>query len=284
MIYVCIPSRDEAKTLGLLLWKVRKIFAELEREYQLLVVDDGSTDDTASILPNYERALPLTVLREATPAGMPRAVTRRLGEALARTDRPRRDCAIVLHADFRHDPAIIPMLVKQIDSGADLVVAEGTPEAGSPRGYRFLRRLAPWILRGRGRIPGIRDTVSGCYAARLVTVREAMQHLVGDWIATDGWAANAEMVARLAAHSRRVVGVPMQERQDWQQRPSRIRPWEEARRLWAAAGQIPPVPTTSSPVTTSDTTAPDSDAELEDRPGRKRRRRRRRPARRSATA
>lgn len=279
MIYVCIPSRDEAKTLGLLLWKVRKIFAELEREYQLLVVDDGSTDDTATILPNYERALPLTVLREATPRGMPRAVARLLREALARTDRPRRDCAIVLHADFRHDPDIIPALVKQIDSGADLVVAEGTPDTGSSRSYRLLRRLAPWILRGRGRIPGIRDTVSGCYAARLVTIREAMQHQVGDWIATDGWAANAEMVTRLATHSRRATGVPMQERQTRQQRAVRIRPWEEARRLWTSAGQIPPVPAQGAPVTSTD---PTPDPASDDRPARKRRRRRR-PARRSAT-
>ena len=279
MIYVCIPSRDEAGTLGLLLWKVRKVFAELEREYQLVVVDDGSTDDTAAILPNYERALPLTVLRETAPLGTPRAVTRLLREALARTDRPRRDCAIVLHADFRHDPAVIPILVKQIDSGADLVVAEGTPEASSPRGYRLLRRLAPWLLRGRGRIPGIRDTVSGCYAARLITVREAMQHQVGDWVATEGWAANAEMVARLAAHSRRVVGVPMQEHQERQQRPSRIRPWEEGRRLWNSAAQIPPVPASGPPVTTMDGT-PDITAD-EERPARKRRRRR--PARRGAT-
>lgn len=280
MIYVCIPSRDEAKTLGLLLWKVRKIFAELEREYQLLVVDDGSTDDTATILPNYERALPLTVLREATPIGMPRAVTRLLREALARTDRPRRDCAIVLHADFRHDPEVIPALVKQIDSGADLVIAEGTPDAGTSRGYRLLRRLVPWLLRGRGRIPGVRDTVSGCYAARLITVREAMQHQVGDWIATEGWAGNAEMVARLAARSRRVAGVPMTERQDRQQRPLRVRPWEEARRLWASAGQIPPVTAARAAVPVTDP-GPDRDAG-EERPPRKRRRRRR-PARRGAT-
>lgn len=281
MIYVCIPSRDEAKTLGLLLWKVRKIFAELEREYQLLVVDDGSTDDTATLLPNYERALPLTVLREPTPTGFPRAVTRLLREALARTDRPRRDCAIVLHADFRHDPDVIPALVKQIDSGADLALAEGTPDAGTPRGYRLLRRFAPWLLRGRGRIPGVRDTVSGCYAARLITVREAMQHQVGDWIATEGWAANAEMVARLAARSRRVAGVPMTERQDRQQRPLRVRPWEEARRLWSSAGQIPPVPAGDSTPGAATDAGPDRDT-TEERPPRKRRRRRR-PTRRGAT-
>ena len=41
MIYVCIPSYNEAPTVGLLLWKVRQVFAGFPREYQLLVLDDG---------------------------------------------------------------------------------------------------------------------------------------------------------------------------------------------------------------------------------------------------
>ena len=50
MIYVCIPSYDEAPTVGLLLWKIRQVFAAFPREYQLLVLDDGSTDTTAEVL------------------------------------------------------------------------------------------------------------------------------------------------------------------------------------------------------------------------------------------
>ena len=33
MIYVCIPSRDEAETIGLVLWKIRKAFEALGREF-----------------------------------------------------------------------------------------------------------------------------------------------------------------------------------------------------------------------------------------------------------
>ena len=42
MIYVCIPSHNEAPTVGLLLWKIRQVFASFPREYQLLVLDDLS--------------------------------------------------------------------------------------------------------------------------------------------------------------------------------------------------------------------------------------------------
>ena len=40
MIYVCIPSHNEAPTVGLLLWKIRQVFSGFPREYHLLVVDD----------------------------------------------------------------------------------------------------------------------------------------------------------------------------------------------------------------------------------------------------
>ena len=62
MIYFCIPSHNEAATVGLVLWKLRRVLEESAREYQLLVGDDASTDATAEALAPYLKALPLTVL------------------------------------------------------------------------------------------------------------------------------------------------------------------------------------------------------------------------------
>ncbi|MGH7733404.1 MAG: glycosyltransferase, partial [Gemmatimonadales bacterium] len=61
MIYVCVPCHNEAETVGLLLWKVRQVFSDFPREYQLLVGDDASTDQTAEVLRPYAKVLPLTV-------------------------------------------------------------------------------------------------------------------------------------------------------------------------------------------------------------------------------
>src|SRR5258705_12807189 len=71
MIYVCIPSYDEARTVGLLLWKIRQGFAAFPREYQLLVLDDGSDDTTTEVLEPYARVLPLTVIRHQQRRGCP---------------------------------------------------------------------------------------------------------------------------------------------------------------------------------------------------------------------
>src|SRR3989475_3382472 len=62
MIYVCVPVHNEARTAGLVLWKVRQVFTAFPREYQLLVLDDASTDDTGEVLASYAKVLPMTVV------------------------------------------------------------------------------------------------------------------------------------------------------------------------------------------------------------------------------
>ena len=176
MIYVCIPSHNEAPTVGLLLWKIRQVFSAFEREYQLLVGDDASTDATSEVLQPYTRALPLTVVRSAERLGYARTMENLLRLAVDRTDRPKRDCAIVMHADFAHQPHFIPDMVRHIDGGADVVVGEGGAVGEASRGLRLLRRWAPVLLRSKVGVPGVNDIVSGFLAFRLIVLRNALRN------------------------------------------------------------------------------------------------------------
>jgi glycosyltransferase involved in cell wall biosynthesis len=237
MLYICIPSRNEAATVGLLLWKIRQVFTSTPREYQLLVGDDASTDETTAVLAPYARVLPLTVLRQERQLGYARTVERLLRHAVSLSDRPRRDAAVVLHADFLHDPATIPELLRKFDSGADLVVAESRGEGAPTRGHRWLRRFAPLLLRRRVRVPGVRDTVSGFLAMRLSVAKDALPG-TKPVLAAEGWAANAELMARAAGVSRRIEAVNTRERYDLLQRPLDTDPWAAARALWRAAATV----------------------------------------------
>jgi hypothetical protein len=208
MLYVCVPSRNHGDTIGLLLWKVRQVFAAFPREYQLLVADDGSTDATREVLDLYERALPLTVLRQREPQGYGASLERLLREALRRTDRPKRDAAITLPPDFAVSPDALPVLVRRLESGADVVVGE-LDGAHVPWRLRMVRRTAPLLLRPGVSVPGVRDLCSGCCAVRLATLKRSFPNHERA-LQTDGWMANAELVARSAAQARQIAAVPVQ--------------------------------------------------------------------------
>lgn len=231
MIYICIPSHDEGPTVGLLLWKVRKVFAELGREYQFLVADDASTDDTSARLAPYTKVLPLTVVRHRSQRGAAASAEALLRLAAERSDRPNRDCAVVMHADFTHGAEHVPELVRRIDSGADLVVGEATLEGVRSRSDRWLRHWAPRLISAG--IPKVHDLASGFLAVRLGTVGQALPG-TGGAVTASGWAGNAELIARLASQSRRIETVPVVERHDRRQRPPRSDTWQQARGLWAS--------------------------------------------------
>ena len=236
MIYVCVPVHNEASTVGLVLWKVRQVFTAFQREYQIIACDDASTDATADVLTSYARVLPLTVVKHPARQGYARSLEELLRLALNRTDRPKRDCAITLHADFVHAPETMEEMVKRLESGADLVVAEQYRARGDrPWQERWARQWAPRLLRVGG---GVKDSISGFTALRLIVLRQAIRGGDAALLTTQGWAANAELLAHLGAHARRIEVVSSAARYDLKQRPSRSHPWQELLAAWRSRGRI----------------------------------------------
>jgi hypothetical protein len=178
--------------------------------------------------------LPLTVMRNPARLGYARTVEGLLRLAAERTDRPKRDTAIVMHADFRHGAQYLPEFVRRIDGGADLVVGQGVLRGEASRAHRLLRRVGPLLLRDRVRVAGVHDVVSGFLAVRIATLRAALRDGGPSWLRQEGWAANAELIAQLGRRARRVDAVDTVERHDLRPRASRLEPWPAARALWRA--------------------------------------------------
>jgi glycosyltransferase involved in cell wall biosynthesis len=242
MIYICIPSYNEASTIGLLLWKVRQVFAGFPREYQLLVLDDGSDDGTPEVLERYTRVLPLTVTQHRERVGYAGTIEELLRQAVDRTDRPKRDAAVLMHADFAHGPHFIPDLVRRIESGADIVIAEAKLEGEPSRTRRMARRIAPMLLRGIVAVPGVSDVVSGFAIFRLVSLRNAFRSGPAPLLSSQGWAANAELYGRAARYARRVETIATVERRDLRQRPSRTGSWDAVLGVWRSRGSLRQLP------------------------------------------
>jgi hypothetical protein len=231
VIYICVPAHDEAATVGVLLWKIRQVMADFPRDYQLLVVDDASTDSTSAVLAPYTRVLPLTVLRHDHRKGYAAALDALLREAVRRSAYPRRDAVITLQGDFTEAPDAIPALVKRIEAGADVVTGAARLDGGRvPRAVRWARRLLPVLLRRRA--PGISDPFTTFRAYRVGTLKRALEARDGGALVEgDGWAANVALLAAVLPFARKVAEVEVDVRYDRRQRETRFRAWSTAMAL-----------------------------------------------------
>lgn len=228
MIYVCVPTHNEAPTVGVLLWKTRNVLGAFDRDYRLVVHDDASTDETPEVLRRYRRSLPLTILRSEERIGYGASVEKLLRYVRDEAPYPKRDCAVVIQADFTERPDDIVSLVKILEGGADIVAgAVEEPEAGR-RGIQLVRWAARTFLRGTIGGAPVSDPLAGLRAYRVIVLKKALRELEEgqSFLRYDGWAANVELLGKLAPHARRIAEVPLTLRYDLQARPSRFRPWK----------------------------------------------------------
>lgn len=228
MIYVCVPTHNEADTIGVLLWKTRNVLGEFGRDYRLVVHDDASDDQTGEVLQRYRRSLPLTILRSEERIGYGRSVERLLRQVVEEATYPKRDCAVVIQGDFTESPNDIVSLVKVLEGGADIVAGAPSPESlPRSRGVRLARWAARTFLRGVVGGAPVTDPLSGLRAYRVIVLKKALRDGTSTepLIRSDGWAANVELLGRLLPHARRIGEAPLQLRYDLQVRPSRFRPW-----------------------------------------------------------
>jgi hypothetical protein len=226
VIYICIPAHNEERTIGVLLWKIRQVLADFPRDYQILVANDGSSDDTDEVLGPYQRVLPLTVVRIDKQLGYANALELLVREAVRRAEYPKRDVIVTLQADFTDDPAELTPMLKRIEAGADVVCANINVPDHAPRSVRWARRIGKYLLRRRGWPEGVTDPLSGLRVYRVMAVKRAIEARGPQRLLTwDGWAANAELLKLVQPHARRTEVVDTAWRGERLQRPSRLTFW-----------------------------------------------------------
>ena len=232
MIYICIPTYNEGETVGVLLWRIRRVFQDYSREYEIIVYDDGSTDGTRATLEPYTEVIPLTILRGDQRKGYGAALDKLVREVSRRTRYARRDALIVMQADFTDQPEDIPELVKRFEGGADIVAAkQEMTEAPAP--VRRLRRFADWIQRAGFPTTEATDPFATFRLYRISVLRELLKTL-GDKpaVTSDGWAANMELLLKARRFARRIENVDLAPRYDVRTRQTRVRPFADALNLF----------------------------------------------------
>lgn len=192
---VIIPALNEGGNIRRL---VSEIMLDATTYTQVIVVDNGSTDDTAS---------------EAAAAGAQVVSEPRRGygyACAAGTAAARADVVVFMDGDGSFNPAELPRLIEPLQTGmADMVLgsrAEGIEPGAMPPHQQFGNRLVSHLM---GLLYGLSITDLAPYRA----IRLDLLHRLDMCEMTFGWPT--EMIVKAAKHRARIIEVPVSYRKRW---------------------------------------------------------------------
>lgn len=134
MISIVIPVYNEEKNVAILRGNIAEVMKNLAESYEVIFVDDGSTDGTLSAL----KALPQTkIIVLSMDFGQTSALDAGIHDAKG-------DVIITMDGDLQNDPADIPKLVAKIHEGYD-VVSGWRQDRNDSSSRRILSKLANWL-------------------------------------------------------------------------------------------------------------------------------------------
>jgi dolichol-phosphate mannosyltransferase len=241
-----LPAYNEAQALPALLPALARILPE---DGRILVIDDGSADDTAALVDRLAVTLPIHLVRHGRNKGLSEAMRTLFAEAdrLAADD----GWLVVLDADGTHDPVqIIELIDAAGRANADVAVCSRFAAGGSTVGVPWWRRLTTAASRAvyrfaLGPLPA-NDLSSGFRLYRMSLIRRALATYGPAFITTAGFGVMVEIITRLAWLDARVTEAPIRLRYDLKRSASRMRTLDTAadfaRLLWRlrrARAQIP---------------------------------------------
>jgi dolichol-phosphate mannosyltransferase len=236
VIHVLLAAYNESAALAAVIEGVARVFAD--GDWTLWVVDDGSTDGTADVARAHAGRFPVRLVCHASNRGLGAAL--RTGFSTVGAGLGPRDVLVTLDADNTHPPAQIPSLVAPVEEGrADIAIASrfrpGARVVGVPWHRRLLSRAAEAVFRLGVPVPGVRDYTCGfrAYAAAFVRSLPAEE-----LIREDGFAAQSEILIRLARRGARVTEIPLVLRYDRKQGESKMRVFRTVARTLGLVGRL----------------------------------------------
>ncbi len=113
-ISIIIPSYNEAESLPKLIEEIREVMEAKKYSYEIIIIDDGSTDNTRELLDSISASdKNCKVIHFRRNSGQTAAM-------MAGIDHCRGDIIIPIDADLQNDPADIPLLIDKLNEGYDV--------------------------------------------------------------------------------------------------------------------------------------------------------------------
>ncbi|MFC2032044.1 glycosyltransferase [Chloroflexota bacterium] len=131
-VSIVVPTYNEK---GNVVSLVERIHCTLSNyDYEIMLVDDNSSDGTAEVAEELSSEYPVKVIVRRNKRGLASAVVDGLGHVTGQI-------VGVMDADLQHPPEVIPYLLKETGLGADIVIASRYVEGGAYQGWGLTRRI-----------------------------------------------------------------------------------------------------------------------------------------------
>ena len=226
MIIILLPAYNEEISFPPLMKKLKHVLEETDETYRLIICNDGSSDNTAKILKEYSTKLPLEVIEHPINRGLGES-SRDLFERAVNLGKEG-DIIIRMDCDDTHEPKYIPIIIRRLNQGYDVVVASRFQKGGGQmgvNGYRaFISKCANLFMKIFFPIKGLREYSCGYRGYRYSKIKEAMDLYGNNFIQLKGlgFTCTLEKLVKLNLIGARFAEIPFLHRYDQKQSDSKM--------------------------------------------------------------
>jgi dolichol-phosphate mannosyltransferase len=217
LIYYLLPAYNEEANIGRLVSKIGDTMRQLDEEYMIVVVDDGSRDHTVEVAESAEESAHIHVVKHDTNKGLHESLRTGIMTFL-QLPTSDDDVLVTMDADNTHEPSTAPAMIQLVRDGYDVVIASryrpGSKEVGLSAGRRFMSRAVNLMLAALFRVKGVRDYTCGYRAYSRSAIERAWRAFGDRLIESTTFSATAEILLKMGKLGVRACEVPFVLRYD----------------------------------------------------------------------
>ena len=150
---VVIPVYNERENISYLYENLNKVLPTLDKDYEVILIDDGSTDGTFNELVKiHEQNSNYKIVKFRKNFGQTPAMS-------AGFDYANGEIIITLDADLQNDPQDIPLLIEKMNEGYDIVSGWRINRQDKAVSRKLPSKIANWLI---AKLTGVRIHDYGC--------------------------------------------------------------------------------------------------------------------------
>ncbi len=225
MLYVFLPMYNEEKAIAKVVAKLEQASSLMNVPMHILVVDDGSTDRSVEQLDGYRNKPRFTLVRHDTNRGIDQVF--RTGITFLTTHATPEDSVVLMEADDTNDLASLPLMLRSLEQGNDIVIASRFVPGGHFIGFPFWRsipcKIVNRMLKYIFAVENVTDYTIFFRAYSLRLLQQGIAHYGDRFIETVGFVANAEILLKLSTLHPRICEVPLIYRYNLKESKSKLK-------------------------------------------------------------